>query len=238
MLKLENVNVRYPSGVEAVRNVNLSLEEEKIHGIIGPSGGGKSTVLKSILNLVPHTGIVSFRGKPVTDFSKQVAYVQQKEQIDKDFPITVFQCVLLGTYPTLGLFKNPGDKERKLTLQALQNVNLVELKNRQIGELSGGQFQRMLIARAIVQDATLMLLDEPFVGIDVENEAHLVQQLKLLAEVGKTILIVHHDLNKTADYFDEIVLINKRVIAAGSIEQTFTEENIAETYGIFIPTKQ
>lgn len=230
MLIASNLGVKYRNGVEAVKDVDLTLEEGKIYGVLGPSGGGKSSFLKGMLQLVSNSGKVRFRNKPIGDFAKSTAYVEQKENIDRDFPITALQCVLLGTYPALGLFKRPGQKEKEAALQALEEVGLGELKNRQIGELSGGQFQRVLIARAMVQDATLIFLDEPFVGIDVQNEADLITHLKNLAARGKTIFIVHHDLSKVKSYFDEVILINGEVVAAGPLDEAYTQENIAKTF--------
>src|SRR5699024_606377 len=148
------------------------------------------------------------------------------------FPITVLQCVILGTYPSLGLFKRPGKKEKEAAIKALDEVGLSGFKDRQIGQLSGGQFQRVLIARAMVQDATLIFLDEPFVGIDVHNAAALIANLKDLAAQGKTIFIVHHDLSKVKSYFDEVILINGEVIAAGPLQEAYTRENIAKTFSL------
>src|SRR5699024_11016833 len=208
MLITSNLGVKYRNGVEAIKGIDLMLEEGKIYGVLGPSGGGKSSFLKGLLQLVPSSGKVRFRNRPIGDFAQTTAYVEQTENIDRDFPITVLQCVILGTYPSLGLFKRPGKKEKEAAIKALDEVGLSGFKDRQIGQLSGGQFQRVLIARAMVQDATLIFLDEPFVGIDVHNEAALIANLKDLAAQGKTIFIVHHDLSKVKSYFDEVILIN------------------------------
>lgn len=230
MLRIEGLSVRYSNRVQALRNVNLALRSGRIHGIMGPSGGGKSSLLKGILGLVPRSGEVTFRGRPIGSIAKKTAYVEQTDKLDRDFPISVFQCALLGSYPGLGLFRRPGAKERAAARQALKDVHMWALRDRPIGELSGGQFQRVLIARALVQDAELILLDEPFVGIDVANEAALVDQLKRMAATGKTILVVHHDLSKAPDYFDDLILVNGRVIAAGPTPFVFTQENLAKTF--------
>lgn len=233
MLTVKDLTVTYNNGVQAIKNVNLSLEEGKIYGVLGPSGAGKSSFLKGLLNLVPCKGQVHFRGKPIKKFAKETAYVEQKENLDRNFPITAFQCVLLGTYPKLGFFKNPGREEKKAALKALKQVEMSNYKNRQIGELSGGQFQRVLIARALTQNAQLLFLDEPFVGIDVNNEAIVIKLLKKMAADGKTILIVHHNLSKVTDYFEEIILINEKIIAQGSTNEVYTQNNLTKTFKIF-----
>lgn len=230
MLTIKNLSVQYNNGVSPLTNINLALEEGHLYGIIGPSGAGKSSFLKGILNLVPTTGEVTFRNQKIKDFSKKIAYVEQKENIDRAFPITVFQCVLMGTYPNLGFFHRPGMKEKKATQKAIDYVGLSGFESRQIGELSGGQFQRVLIARSIVQDAEIFFMDEPFVGIDVKNEATIIQLLKKMVEEGKTLFVVHHNLNNVKNYFDRVILINGEIIAFGKTEEVFTNQNIIKTY--------
>lgn len=232
MLEVEQLSIRYPNGVQAIRDVNLSLKAGRMYGILGPSGAGKSSLVKGMLGLVRSTGNVRFNQKNIAKSSKKIAYVEQKEQIDRDFPITALDCVLLGTYPALGWFSRPGKKERTRAQDALQSVGLGHIATRQIGQLSGGQFQRVLIARALVQEPTLLFLDEPFVGLDVDNEANVIRMLKSLRDRGVTILIVHHDLAKVVEYFDEVLFINERLIAQGSVETTFNDENIAKTFRI------
>lgn len=231
-LKIRDLNVTYPNGVRALSDVNLSMEAGGICGILGPNGGGKTTLIKGILGLVNAKGEVFFRDKPIKKFAKQTAYVEQKQVIDMDFPITVYQCVLMGTYPKLGFFKKPGKREKELSLNAIEQVGLTEFKNRQIGELSGGQFQRVLIARTLAQEADLIFLDEPFVGIDVNSEAIIIDLLKNLAASGKSIFIVHHDLSKVKRYFDHIILINKTLIAYGKTEEVYTKENMKKTFKV------
>lgn len=233
MLEIKNLNVKYNS-VKALESVTLTLREGRIYGIVGPSGSGKSSFLKGMLGLVNAGGEVLFRGKPIREFAKKTAYVEQKEELDRDFPITVFQCVLLGTYPGLGLFRRPGRREKEKVEEMLKLVHMWDYRGRQIGELSGGQFQRVLLARALVQDAVLLLLDEPFVGIDVNNEAILIQMLREKAAEGKTIFIIHHDLDKAMEYFDEIIMINRKLIAAGPSEEVLTHENLVKTYNVLL----
>jgi|SRR5699024_9062580 len=232
MFKVENLSVIYPNGLQALKKVNIDLSDIGICGIIGPNGGGKTTFIKGILNLIPAEGKITFKDFPIKKWAKKTAYVEQKRDLDLDFPISVFQCVLLGTYPTLGFFRKPGKKEKNQAKKALEKVELSHLSNHQIGELSGGQFQRILIARTIVQNADLIFLDEPFVGIDVQSEAIIVELLKNLAKEGKSIFIVHHDLSKVRRYFDHIILINKTCIASGAVEKTYTKENLKKTFEV------
>lgn len=231
-LHIQNLSVVYPNGVQALSEVNLSVVTGGIFGILGPNGGGKTTFVKGVLGLVDAKGKVLFQGKPIKKHAKQTAYVEQKQEIDMDFPITVFQCVLMGTYPKLGFFKKPGKKEKERTAEALEKVGLLAYKNRQIGELSGGQFQRVLIARTLVQEADLIFLDEPFVGIDVRSEAIIIERLRELAQQGKTIMIVHHDLNKVRRYFDQVILINKTLITYGKTDEVYTRENMKKTFEV------
>lgn len=233
MLVVKDFSVTYQNGVQAIQRVNLSLEEGKLYGIIGPSGAGKSSFIKGMLGVVKSHGEVTFRAQPLKKYSKNIAYIQQKDDLDRHFPITVLQCVLMGTYPQLGIFKRPSSAEKKSAYKALEDVGLKGLENRQIGELSGGQFQRVLIARSLVQNATLFFLDEPFVGIDVHNEAIVIKILKDLVAQGKTVFVVHHGLHKVAEYFDEVILINGEVIAYGNTKETLNRENFNKTFKLF-----
>lgn len=232
MLKVENLSVIYPNGHRAMNNASLTMEEGVMCGILGPNGSGKTTLIKGILGLVPAKGKATFRGRPIKEFAKQISYVEQKSDLDMDFPITVFQCVLTGTYPGLGFFRKPGKKEKEITQAAIDKVGLNGMESRQIGQLSGGQFQRVLIARTLAQDADLIFLDEPFVGIDVTSEKIIVNQLKELVREGKTIFVVHHDLNKVYEYFDKIILINKTVMAYGNVREVYNRENMKKTFEV------
>lgn len=230
MLDVSKLNVVYPNGVHALKNANLRLKEGGMWGILGPNGSGKTTLLKGMLGLVPHSGEVTFRGLPIKKWAKQIAYVEQKGDFDMDFPITVFQCVLTGTYPKLGLFKRPGTGEKQAVLAALKDMGLEGLENRQIGQLSGGQFQRVLIARMLVQNAELIFLDEPFAGIDVESESMIVHHLKRMASEGRTLIIVHHDFKTVREYFDNIILINKTITDYGNTEDIFVPEKLKNIF--------
>lgn len=231
VLDIRNLSVTYQNNVRALEDVSVSISSGKLVGIIGPNGSGKSTLLKGILGMVERTGNVSFKESPIEEVQKQVAYVEQKGNLDMDFPITVLQCVLLGTYPKLGWLKRPGKKEKETALDALERVGMEDFASRQISELSGGQFQRILIARTLAQDADLIFLDEPFVGIDIKSEGIIMDQLFKLRNQGKTILIVHHDLTKVAHYFDELILLNHRLIASGKVEEVMTDDNLAKVFG-------
>lgn len=236
MITCENINVSYNNQAKALEDINFSLEGPTITGIIGPNGAGKSTLLKAILNIVPHNGNAVIDGQAATKRLSSIAYVEQKSGIDFTFPITVKECVSLGTYPAVGLFKRLKAKQWQDVKAALAEVGMEEYADRQISELSGGQFQRVLVARCLVQQADYIFLDEPFVGIDSVSEGIIMQTLQQLKEQGKTILIVHHDLSKVETYFDQVMILNKKLIAVGKTEETFRKKNLIRAYGdtIFI----
>jgi ABC-type Mn2+/Zn2+ transport system ATPase subunit len=230
VLTVKSLFVSY-HGNEAIENVSFSIEQGKLVGIIGPNGAGKSTLLKALLNLIPKDkGEIQIYGKSFNERRKSVAYVPQRSDIDWDFPINVLDTVLLGTYPNLGLFKKPKKKEKEWALQCLQRVGMEEFSKRQIGELSGGQQQRVFLARALAQKSEILFLDEPFVGIDVSSEETIITILKELKNSGRTILVVHHDLSKVSDYFDELILLNKKLIGYGDIDQILRAEVLSKAY--------
>lgn len=231
MLDINNLSVTYPNNVTALKDISTSLPAGKLIGVIGPNGAGKSSLLKGILGMVPRTGEVSFNGKPIDKIQKQIAYVEQKGSLDMNFPITVLECVLLGTYPKLGWFKRPKEKEKRAAYESLKDVGMEDYSNRHISELSGGQFQRVLIARTLVQDAELIFLDEPFVGIDLRSESIIMKRLFDLRDQGKTILIVHHDLTKVGQYFDDLILLDKYLYASGSVDEVMKSNNLAKVFG-------
>ena len=231
MLEIKNLSVTYPNNVKALEDVTVSVPSGKLVGVIGPNGAGKSTLLKGALGMVNRSGSVTFEGKSIKEIQQQIAYVEQKGNLDMDFPITVLQCVLLGTFPKLGWFKRPGKQEREISLEALKRVGMEEFADRQISELSGGQFQRVLIARTLAQEAVLIFLDEPFIGIDIKSEGIIMDQLFKLRDQGKTILIVHHDLTKVGKYFDGLILLNKRLVASGKVDEVMTHDNLSKVFG-------
>ncbi|HEX6593138.1 MAG TPA: metal ABC transporter ATP-binding protein [Bacillota bacterium] len=218
-------------GKEVIRDITFSIERGKLVGIIGPNGAGKSTLIKAILGLIPtDRGAVTFFGKPIKEVRKKIAYVPQRSQIDWDFPITVQDTVLLGTYPRLGLFRRPSKADKKWAVKCLHEVGMEHFKNKQIGELSGGQQQRVFLARALAQRAEIFLLDEPFVGIDVASEKTIINILKQLRDEGKTVLVVHHDLAKVEDYFDDLILLNKELIQTGPVRDVFQQEYMTKAF--------
>ena len=230
MIKVENLNVTYNQS-PALSNINLEINGPGITGIIGPNGAGKSTLIKAILNIIPSTGISKIDNKISKENLDNVAYVEQKINIDYNFPIKVRECVSLGLYSKIGILRKLKKSDWQKVDDALKLVGLEKFSNRQISELSGGQFQRVLIARCLVQDAKYIFLDEPFVGIDSVSEEIIMETLRDLRDKGHTILIVHHDLRKVHSYFDSVLLLNKEVIAFGDTESTFTRVNLTTAYG-------
>ena len=229
-ISVRNLYVSY-FGKEAINDVSFETNSGKIVGIIGPNGAGKSTLLKSLLGLIPSDkGDVEFFGNTLKEMRNQIAYVPQRSDIDWDFPITVLDTVVIGTYPKLGLFKKPKKKEREWAYHCLERVGMSDFSKRQIGELSGGQQQRVFLARALAQQTKMLFLDEPFVGIDVASEQTIINILRELRNEGKTIVVVHHDLSKAASYFDELLLINKKLIHYGKVQEVLKPEIITEAY--------
>ena len=230
MIRIENLSVSYKETL-ALKDISLVLQGPTITGIIGPNGAGKSTLIKSMLGIIPHEGHTFIDDKEMKKSLKKVAYVEQKIHIDYNFPIKVKECVSLGLYPSIPLFHTLKAKHWKKVAEALEIVGLSDYAERQISQLSGGQFQRVLIARCLVQEADYILLDEPFVGIDSISEEIIMNTLRDLKKVGKTILIVHHDLSKVPLYFDQVLLLNKEVIALGPTKESFTQANLKKAYG-------
>lgn len=230
-LTIQQLTVQY-QGRTALDIDNLIVPAGKITGIIGPNGAGKSSFIKGILGLVKTKNrSITLGNSAIDEQRKTIAYVEQRSALDLSFPISVLDVVLLGTYPNLGLFKRPGRKEREQALAALEQVQLAEFAQRQIGALSGGQLQRVFIARVLAQKADVIFLDEPFVGIDMTSEQVIIDILKQLKSEGKMIIIVHHDLHKVTRYFDELLILKNKLIAAGPVETTFTKSAIQAAYG-------
>ncbi|MGX7200929.1 manganese ABC transporter ATP-binding protein [Enterococcus plantarum] len=228
---IKQLTVSY-QGQKALTDISLNIPAGKITGIIGPNGAGKSTFLKGLLGLLKtDSRTVAIGEQPLDTQKKRIAYVEQRSALDLSFPINVMEVVLLGTYPKLGLMKRPKKKEKEQALAALKTVQLEAFAKRQIGELSGGQLQRVFIARVLAQKADVIVLDEPFVGIDMTSEKVIMDILKQLKDAGKTILIVHHDLHKVAHYFDNVIILKKKLIASGPVATTFTNKNIQLAYG-------
>lgn len=218
-------------GQEALHNINFSVEAGKLIGIIGPNGAGKSTLMKSMLGLIPKDeGQISFSGMSLKQARNKIAYVPQRAAIDWDFPIIVLDAVLLGTYPNLGVFRRPKKADRDWAYECLKKVGMEDFSKRQIGELSGGQQQRVFLARALAQKADFFFLDEPLVGIDVTSEGLIMNILKSLRDEGKSIFVVHHDLTKVEDYFEDLILLNKKLIKSGKVKNVLRPELMREAY--------
>lgn len=213
-------------------DIDLQVPEGKLVGIVGPNGAGKTTLIKAALGLIPlASGKVEIYGKSYREQRHLVGYVPQRESVDWDFPVSVRDVVLMGTYGKLGWLKRPGKAERETADRCLEQVGMLPLAKRQIRQLSGGQQQRVFLARALAEDAQVYFLDEPFAGVDAATESAIVDLLHTLRSAGKTVFVVHHDLQTVREYFDHVILLNMRLIACGSIESTFTNENLQKTYG-------
>lgn len=231
VLSIENLHVSY-RGVKALNGLDLTVPAGQKTCIVGPNGSGKSTTLKAALGLVePAHGKIRFFDQRVDAVRKRIAYVPQRSATDWDFPINVFDTVLLGTYPHLRLFQRPGAIEREIARRALLRVDMEAFANRQIADLSGGQQQRVFIARALAQQADILLLDEPLMGIDAASEANIIEILTELCEAGKTVVMVHHDLSNIQHYFDHMIMINQHLIAQGPIHDVLTAQNLTKTFG-------
>ena len=222
-IEIKNLTVAYGENI-ALEDLNLNIEVGSLMALVGPNGAGKSTLIKTILKFLKQiTGEIKIN-------AKTLAYVPQRNSVDWDFPTTLFDVVEMGCYGRVGLFKRVSKEEKQKVLKAIEQVGMLEFKDRQISELSGGQQQRAFIARALVQEADIYLMDEPFQGVDSTTEKSIVKILKQLKAEGKTIIVVHHDLQTVPTYFESVALINKAVIISGKVSEVFTQENIDVTY--------
>ncbi|RRD95157.1 metal ABC transporter ATP-binding protein [Clostridiales bacterium COT073_COT-073] len=212
-------------------DVDFHVPEGVLMAVVGPNGAGKSTLIKAMLGLLkPVSGTALFWGKPYQTQRKRIGYVPQRGSVDWDFPTTVLDVVCMGRYGAAGWIKRIGKAEKKMALEALDKVGMLEFKNRQISQLSGGQQQRVFLARALVQDAEIYFMDEPFQGVDARTEKAVIDILKALRDTGKTVVVVHHDLQTVPEYFDWVTLLNTQLIASGPTAEVFTEENLKKTY--------
>ncbi len=231
VIEVHDLTVSYDQS-PVLWNVDLSLPSGKLIGILGPNGAGKSTLIKAIMGLVkPTSGYVKIFDKTLQDVRSRISYVPQRESVDWNFPASVLDVVMMGTYGKLGLFKRPGKKEKEIALGCLDQVGMMSFVNRQISELSGGQQQRVFIARALAQEADLYLMDEPFAGVDMATETAIFQLLKDMTSKGKTIVVVHHDIHSAMNYFDWIIMLNLHLVGSGPTELVMTEELLRKTYG-------
>jgi manganese/zinc/iron transport system ATP- binding protein len=213
-------------------NIDVKVPEGVLAGIIGPNGAGKSTLLKSAVGLLrPTSGWVQVYGKPIAKQRGLVGYVPQREEVDWDFPITVRDVVLMGRYGRIGFLRRPRRDDHVRVDHALERLGLAPLADRQIGSLSGGQQQRVFLARALTQESRVYLMDEPFAGVDATTESAIVDLLREMRAERRTVLVVHHDLQSAREYFDFLILLNRRLIAAGPTEDVFAEDLLRKTYG-------
>jgi manganese/iron transport system ATP-binding protein len=233
-LTVQDVTVAYNNGHVALHDAGFTLNPGTICGLVGVNGSGKSTLFKAIMGFVrPVKGTVRIAGRPVKEAHRRnwVAYVPQAEDVDWAFPVSVWDTVLMGRYGHMNFLRIPRAEDKKLALESLERVNMAEFRHRQIGELSGGQKKRVFLARALAQQGRIMLLDEPFTGVDVKTEAAIVDLLKQLRAEGHIVLVSTHDLGAVPGFCDQVVIINRTVLAAGPTQTTFTEANLTRAFG-------
>lgn len=213
-------------------DIDLDVPSGALMAIVGPNGAGKTTLIQTILSLIkPAAGQIRIFGQAYRSVASTVGYVPQRGSVDWDFPTSAMDVVLMGLYGRLGWVRRPGRNERAEAMAALDKVGMAELAHRQISQLSGGQQQRVFLARALVQDARIYLMDEPLQGVDATTERTIIELLRTLQSLGKTVMVVHHDLQTVSSYFDEVLLLNVRRIASGPVSEVFTEANLRLTYG-------
>lgn len=233
-ISVENLSVRYNNGHIALHDVSFQLENGTICALIGVNGGGKSTLFKSLMGLVkPLTGSVKLSQLPISKALKQnlVSYVPQSEEVDWQFPVSVYDVVMMGRYGYMNFLRIPLGIDKQKAEQAMERVGVLHLKERQIGELSGGQKKRVFLARALAQESKIILLDEPFTGVDVKTENAIVELLKQLKEEGHLILVSTHNLASVPSFCDQVLMINRTLLAAGKTEETFNNQNLERVFG-------
>jgi len=212
--------------------IDLAVEEGQLVGVIGPNGAGKSTLIKSIMGLLPlSSGWVKAYGEPIEKQRGLVGYVPQRETVDWEFPVTAFDVVLMGRYGHVGWLRRPSADDKRIARECMDKVGVGSLAGRQISNLSGGQQQRVFLARALAMESRIYLMDEPFAGVDAATESAIIALLKELRSEGKTCLVVHHDLQTAAEYFDSMILLNMHLVAHGPTSDVFTPELLQRTYG-------
>jgi manganese/iron transport system ATP-binding protein len=232
MLEIQQLAVNY-RGARVLDQIDFELKQGELVGLIGPNGAGKSTLLKAMLGLIPTVkGRVKYGSGNLSQHLQQVAYVPQRSQVDWDYPITVWNVVMMGRTKQLGWFRNPGKVTKAIVSEALDRVGMLHLKDRRIGELSGGQQQRVFLARALAQQADLFLFDEPFTGVDKKTEAVLIEIFSELSAAGKILLISTHEWGHLLDRLDRVLLLNQCLIADGTPQSVMTAENLQQAYGV------
>jgi ABC-type Mn2+/Zn2+ transport system ATPase subunit len=232
-IDLENVTVAY-HGKVALHSASLQLKAGTICGLVGMNGAGKSTLFKAIMGFVkPNNGRILINGLPIRQVQKSnlVAYVPQSEEVDWNFPVNVYDVVMMGRYGYMNLLRIPRSIDKQAVRESLERVEMWQMRDRQIGELSGGQKKRTFFARALAQQGTVLLLDEPFAGVDIKTEKMMINLLMELRQTGHTILVSTHDLESITTFCDQVVLINRSILAYGNTSEVFTEENLSRTFG-------
>lgn len=230
-LDIKNLTVSYQQ-LEALRNINLTVKTGRVTGIIGPNGAGKSTLIKAMMGLItPRMGSVMYGQHPLTSQRDLIAYVPQRANIDWDYPATVWDVVMMGRVKKTGWLRPFSRMSREKASHSLDRVGLRALGNRPIGQLSGGQQQRVFLARALAQDADIFFFDEPFVGVDQKTETIIFDIFQELAKSNKIVMVVNHDLGESINNFDDLILLNKQLIAYGKRENVLTDVNISSAYG-------
>lgn len=231
VLEVHDLTVSY-NRQPVLWDIDFSLPQGTMTGIIGPNGAGKSTLIKAIMQLIePSSGYVKLFDKDLKDVRQRVSYVPQRGSVEWDFPASVLDIVLMGRYGKIGLFKRPRKSDVDRAMECLREVNMQDFAQRQIAQLSGGQQQRVFLARALAQDADIYFMDEPFAGVDMATEAAIINLMQEMKQKNKTLVVVHHDLQSAAEYFDWMLLLNMRLVAAGPIDKVFTTPLLQETYG-------
>jgi manganese/iron transport system ATP-binding protein len=230
-IAIDGLNVAYRE-VEALRNVNLTVKAGRMTGIIGPNGAGKSTLIKAMFGLIPtSSGRVQFEGKNLAEQRDRIAYVPQRSVIDWTFPATVRDVVMMGRVRKTGWFRRFSPTSRRAAIAAIERVGMMDFMDRPIGNLSGGQQQRIFLARSLAQEADIFCFDEPFTGVDKKTEAILFQIFHELADAGQVVLVVNHDLGEAITQFDDLILLNREVIASGNRKSVMQTEAIERAYG-------
>lgn len=233
---VKGLGVAYSDAQPVLLGVDLELREATLLGVVGPNGAGKSTLIKAMLGIVPKlTGTVAFMGQPLAKVRHKVAYMPQTASVDWDFPTTVRRVVEMGVAQDRGWWRRPSAHARAAAEDAMQQCGVAELADRQIGELSGGQQQRTFLARALASRAELYFMDEPFQGVDAPSQRTIMRVLREIRDGGASVIVVHHDLGTVPEFCDEVLLLNRSVVAKGPVATTFTDQLIAETYRAHSP---
>jgi manganese/zinc/iron transport system ATP- binding protein len=231
ILEVHDLTVSY-NNKPVLWGIDFTLPAGVLTGIVGPNGAGKSTLIKTMMGLMDvSSGFIRIFGEELDKVRKKVSYVPQRESVDWDFPASVFDVVLMGRYAKAGLFRSISKADKEVAEDCIRKVGLESFRDRQISQLSGGQQQRVFIARALAQDADFYFMDEPFAGVDMATEADIIKILKEMRQKGKTVVVVHHDLQTAIEYFDWMVMLNMRLVASGPTNQVFTQKTLQETYG-------